>query len=643
MTRSGALRLALSTSLVLVPLVIGAGPASAAFQPPPNSSPDCSQAASHSFQVDVSPGTTPAATSLDVIAECTDAQNDPLTMSVATQPLHGTATVVPGDPSVPSTDTIDYTPTGGFYGRDSLVVDVSDGISPVTPVTVSLHVVDPDDFVDCGMPATTSVIRRYDAEVSLYCSTSPSAANETIQYSVVTTPSDEAANVSVENIDSGNGQPPIPTVTFSGQIAASHVTAEVTAHISSGATDTFSVVADYEAEPTCAAEGADGRITLAQRSSSPDALTLDMGCTTPDSSPLTYTLPTFYPSNVEPTAPGSLSVTPQGVVTFTPNDPNWTGRADFTGGDVTDGNNGYRSLDIVVDRYQEADMSVAFSAPATVAIGSSYTATMHVANAGPDDVSGAYLEIGVPTGSAIGTLPSACHVANGTWLECDYADIAANSGFDVAIPLTAGPGSVVGVSEIGAQYAAKNLRNTVPGNDMTPADVTLVSPKVTNPVPAGEVVRGSAAGTTISTGAGNDAVDAGAGNDRLLLGAGNDCGQGGAGNDTLRGDNGNDTLYGDAGPCVAGKPSTNRLTAILSGNDRLFGGAGNDRLVGGPGADLLVGGSGKDTFFGGRGNDVIRARDHVAGERVNCGAGRDTVYADKGDIVARNCELVHRR
>jgi hypothetical protein len=27
---------------------------------------------------------------------------------------------------------------------------------------------------------------------------------------------------------------------------------------------------------------------------------------------------------------------------------------------------------------------------------------------------------------------------------------------------------------------------------------------------------------------------------------------------------------------------------------------------------------------------------------IDCGPGRDTVYADKSDLVALNCELVHR-
>ena len=64
-------------------------------------------------------------------------------------------------------------------------------------------------------------------------------------------------------------------------------------------------------------------------------------------------------------------------------------------------------------------------------------------------------------------------------------------------------------------------------------------------------------------------------------------------NDVLRGTAHADVIYGKAG------------------NDRLYGLGGNDRLYGGPGADH---------FF--------------------CGPGRDTVYADRGDTIAADCEVV---
>jgi Ca2+-binding RTX toxin-like protein len=641
--RSPLLRLGLCAGLALVPLTLGTAAASAVTT---NTAPDCSYTAQSDFPADaILVGGNQSPSNIDFVWSCSDAESDPLTVTAVTQGAHGTAVTQPADPANGfDSDYVQYTPVDGFYGRDELQATVSDGTA-TTQATIYVHVVRPTDYVECG--ATTVSSYKYSDSTYDYdylpCYTSaPDSSSITYTLDTVT-PSTEAANVVLHDVDDSSGTP-VPTVTFNDQISASLVTAQVTATDTTGASDTFSIAMENRHDPVCAAPLDDyGYVTLSQRSSAQGPLTADLGCADPDNTPLSYTAPTYYPSNSDPTAPGTLTVSTDGVVTFTPTDANWTGRAYFTGGDVTDGNGGSINLDIVVDRYQQADLSASFTVtPASVAIGSSYTATMHVANAGPDAVSGAYFEVGLPTGSVIGTLPSGCQSAtNQPYLACDYATIGASQSFDVAIPVTAGPGSIAGVNQIGTQFGGSNLRNTDPAGGIASATVTLGSGTVV--VPGNDVVRGSAAGTTISTGAGDDAVDGGAGNDLILLGDGNDCGQGGIGNDTLRGNAGNDSLYGDTGPCVVGKASTSRFAAAMSGNDRLVGGAGNDRLVGGPGADVLKGGSGTDTFVGGRGNDVIRARDHVRGERINCGAGRDIVYANKGDIVARNCEQVHRR
>lgn len=65
--------------------------------------------------------------------------------------------------------------------------------------------------------------------------------------------------------------------------------------------------------------------------------------------------------------------------------------------------------------------------------------------------------------------------------------------------------------------------------------------------------------------------------------------------------------------------------------DKLYGDAGNDSITPGPG---------RDTVFGGSGNDMILARD---GERdaIDCGRGKDTVVADRADVV-KGCEKVRR-
>jgi hypothetical protein len=79
----------------------------------------------------------------------------------------------------------------------------------------------------------------------------------------------------------------------------------------------------------------------------------------------------------------------------------------------------------------------------------------------------------------------------------------------------------------------------------------------------------------------------------------------------------------------------------LGGNDRLSGNAGNDKLYGGPGSDILSGGAGADLLDAGTGNDTVNARDNVK-DTIRCGPGKDTVTADKKDMVTRDCETVIR-
>lgn len=80
----------------------------------------------------------------------------------------------------------------------------------------------------------------------------------------------------------------------------------------------------------------------------------------------------------------------------------------------------------------------------------------------------------------------------------------------------------------------------------------------------------------------------------------------------------------------------------------MYGGTGHDGLLGGPSADTMIGGPGRDRISGQGGGDTIGARD---GQRdsISCGrnaygnAGRHTVYADRLDVVASDCEIVRRR
>ena len=145
--------------------------------------------------------------------------------------------------------------------------------------------------------------------------------------------------------------------------------------------------------------------------------------------------------------------------------------------------------------------------------------------------------------------------------------------------------------------------------------------------------------TIVGTSAG-DRVLAAEGDDRVSGVRGDDCLFGDPGVDRLDGGSGDDLLLGRLGDdALSGGPGNDRL-AGGDGNDRASGGSGADRLTGGEGRDSLVGGRGRDSFSGGAGRDRLNAVDG-RGERVNCGAGRDSARVDRSDRVF-GCERVLR-
>jgi Ca2+-binding RTX toxin-like protein len=127
-----------------------------------------------------------------------------------------------------------------------------------------------------------------------------------------------------------------------------------------------------------------------------------------------------------------------------------------------------------------------------------------------------------------------------------------------------------------------------------------------------DVLRGTNRRDVLCGAGGNDTLRGVGGNDVLIGGSGSDRLVGGPGKDLLIGERGSDVMLGRKG--------ADRMRGG-AGADRMNGGTGGDRLNGGAGGDRLDGGPGIDLLLGGKGNDFIVGRD--AQDRMHGGAGTD--------------------
>ena len=139
--------------------------------------------------------------------------------------------------------------------------------------------------------------------------------------------------------------------------------------------------------------------------------------------------------------------------------------------------------------------------------------------------------------------------------------------------------------------------------------------------PANDVLMGTAAADSLFGADGDDELFGNDGDDYVDGENGRDTLHGGPGNDEMHGRNDDDVVLGN------------------EGDDRIYGDRGNDTINGGPGNDQIYGGLDDDVDPRRRGR---RPHQVVAGgfDRVSCGAGNDTVFADtttRSRPTARTC------
>ncbi len=132
--------------------------------------------------------------------------------------------------------------------------------------------------------------------------------------------------------------------------------------------------------------------------------------------------------------------------------------------------------------------------------------------------------------------------------------------------------------------------------------------------------------------------------DELAGEKGDDEVRGLGGKDEVWGGDGNDVLYGGSErDVIYGGPSDDVTYGGPGDDHNLTGDDGNDVIHGGPGDDhYLWGRHGEDVIYGGPGDDTELNGGGFAGDgqrdKLYCGEGRDTYYAEKIDYVASSCE-----
>jgi Ca2+-binding RTX toxin-like protein len=152
-----------------------------------------------------------------------------------------------------------------------------------------------------------------------------------------------------------------------------------------------------------------------------------------------------------------------------------------------------------------------------------------------------------------------------------------------------------------------------------------------------DTVLGGESGDVIQGGNGRDDLDGAAGDDRFVItdGDGHDVIDGGSGIDTY------DARLQTLGAVVnltTGETRSFGQTDLLTGIERVLGGAGNDRFTGDSADNLLRGGGGNDILTGMDGNDRIfgeAGRNNLYGgngnDRITGGGGIDVIDGGAGD------------
>ncbi|SEU22298.1 Ig-like domain-containing protein [Stigmatella erecta] len=266
----------------------------------------------------LSVGANSGGTVVNVLANDTDPEGSPLTVTAVTQPPNGTVTLVGG--------VVTYTPNPGFSGTDTFTYTVSDGNGGTDTATVTVTVAPPGNVPPTAVDDSISVPGSSGGTVV------PVLANDTDP--------DTGNTLTVTAVT----QPPNGTVTLVGGVVTytpnpgfvGTDTFTYTISDGQGGTDTATVTVTVGNNPPVANDDA---VTVGAGSTGTVVDVLGNDTTAPDTGETLTVTAVTQPAN------GTVTLV-NGVVTYTPN-PGFTGTDTFTY-TVTDSHGGTDTATVTV-------------------------------------------------------------------------------------------------------------------------------------------------------------------------------------------------------------------------------------------------------------------------------------------------------